>query len=222
MTERAQTFVFADLAGYTALTEAHGDEQAADTAADFCRAVRELMGDYGAEEVKTIGDALLLRVLDASQALHLCARLVGDYGARHQTLGVRVGMHTGAAVLRDGDWFGASVNLAARIADLARAGEVLLSAETKTYVEDALLPGALESRGRRRLKNVGEAVEIYALVAEPEAAGELPIDPVCRMAVDPELAEERLVHGGTEHHFCSAACATAFREKPQRYTATSH
>jgi class 3 adenylate cyclase/YHS domain-containing protein len=212
-----QTFVFADLAGYSALTEAHGDERAADAAAEFCAAVRVLMEDYGGEEVKTIGDALLLRVPDAPQAVHLAARLVGDYGARHHSLGVRIGMHTGVAVCRDGDWFGAAVNLASRIADQAHAGEVLMSAATWAQAGDAALPGQLRPRGRRRLKNLIEPVELFALVPEDITERQLPIDPVCRMAVDPVLAADRAVYHGIEYHFCSIGCAEAFRAAPQRY-----
>ena len=52
-----QTFLFADLARFTAMTEARGDARAADTAAGFCPAVHEVVPDYGAEEVKTIGDS---------------------------------------------------------------------------------------------------------------------------------------------------------------------
>lgn len=213
----AATFVFADLAGYTALTEAHGDEHAADTAAEFCRAVRTLMEDYRAQEVKTIGDALLLRVPEPDQAVHLAARLVGDYGVRHRSLGIRIGMHTGVAVCRDGDWFGAAVNLASRIADVAAAGEVLLSQATRTAVGDAILPGQLRSRGRRHMKNVGEPVELFALVSEELDQQRLPVDPVCRMAIDPALVEHRAVHSGIEYQFCSQGCAEAFAHAPGRY-----
>ncbi len=101
----AATFVFADLAGYTALTEAHGDEHAADVAEAFCERMRALLSDYDAQEVKTIGDALLVRVPDAAQAIHPAARLVSDSGVKDRSLGVRVGMHTGTAVQRGEDWF---------------------------------------------------------------------------------------------------------------------
>jgi class 3 adenylate cyclase/YHS domain-containing protein len=211
------TFVFADLAGYTALTEAHGDERAADTAAEFCRAVRAVLGDYHAEEIKTIGDALLLRVPNAGDAVHLAARIVADHGARHQSLSVRVGMHTGVAVCRDGDWFGAAVNLAARVSDLAHAGEMVLTAATREEAEAALAPGQLQPRGRRRLKNVTDPVELYALVPETDAADRLPVDPVCRMAVDPQRAERLTVYRGVEYHFCSEGCADAFDSSPSRY-----
>lgn len=94
------TFLFADLAGYTALTEAHGDEHAAHEAAAFCDAVRELLDDYDGEEVKAIGDALLLRVAEPVEALRLAARIVCELGERDRSLGVRIGMHTGTAVRR--------------------------------------------------------------------------------------------------------------------------
>lgn len=61
-----QTFLFADLAGFTALTEAHGDEHAADLAAEFCHTVRELLPERG-ELVKMIGDAAMVRSDDAAQ-----------------------------------------------------------------------------------------------------------------------------------------------------------
>jgi class 3 adenylate cyclase len=63
------TFVFADIAGFTALTEAHGDEQAAILVADFCDAVRAELPAFGGAQIKTIGDALMLRVEAPRQAL---------------------------------------------------------------------------------------------------------------------------------------------------------
>ena len=216
LTETA-TFVFADLAGYSALTDSMGDEHAADMAADFCRSVRALLDDYGAQEIKAIGDALLLRVPDAAQAVHLAARVTGDYGARHRSVAVRVGMHTGSAVHRDGDWFGAAVNIASRIADIAHSGEVLMSRATLDAAGDALSPGQIRSRGRRHLKNVVEPVELFILQREGADERALPIDPVCRMAVEPDLAADRTVYRGVEYHFCSATCAAAFQTAPERY-----
>ena len=60
--ERLATFMFADIAGFTALTEAHGDDHAADLVADFCDAVRGVLPEYDARAVKSIGDAMMLRV----------------------------------------------------------------------------------------------------------------------------------------------------------------
>ena len=128
----AQTFLFADLSGFTALTDAHGDEQAADLVGGFCVAVRQLLAEHQACEVKTSGDALMLRTADAAAAIRLGLGIVQDVGAQHGFPLVRVGMHTGSAVERDGDWFGTTVNLAARVSAAAAGGEALLTAATRT------------------------------------------------------------------------------------------
>jgi adenylate cyclase len=217
--ENRQTFVFADLAGYTALTEAHGDERAADVAASFCGEVRALLDDYDAHEVKSIGDALMLYSADAREALHMAARIAGEFGSRHHSLGVRVGMHTGTAVERDGDWFGGAVNLAARVAAAAGPGEVLLTSATAEAARAEQGELELTPRGRQRFHNVSEPVEVFALAASGTAAsGPLPIDPVCRMAVDPERARRRMVHRGAEYYFCSEQCAAAFSKAPDTYS----
>jgi adenylate cyclase len=79
-----------------------------------------------------------------------------------------------------------------------------------------VLPGQLRSHGRRQLKNVRDPVELFSLVTESDEL-RLPIDPVCRMAVDPASAPERDMHRGVEYHFCSSPCAQAFRVAPERY-----
>jgi len=211
------TFLFADLAGFTALTEAMGDEEAADVAAEFSTSVRELLGDHHAQEVKTIGDALMLHARDPARAVELGLRIVEDVGSRHYFPVVRVGMHTGAAVERTGDWFGAAVNLAARVSAAASGSEVLLTAATR-QASGTLTGIALHARGRRSFRNVAEPVEIYAAArtgAETDVG--LPIDPVCRMAVDPNHGAGQLVHDGVEYHFCSLACANAFSGNPAHY-----
>jgi adenylate cyclase len=214
-----QTFVFADLSGFTALTEAHGDEQAADLVGGFGGAVRQLLAAHQAQEVKTIGDALMLRTGDAAAAIRLGLCIVQDVGAQHGFPLVRVGMHTGSAVERDGDWFGATVNLAARVSAAAAGGEVLLTGATRDACGD--VEGVeLGERGRRAFRNVGEPVPVYAAVRQGEhSSSGLPIDPVCRMAVDPWHGAGRLTHQGVEYCFCSLGCAGAFAQHPSRYTA---
>jgi class 3 adenylate cyclase/YHS domain-containing protein len=211
-----QTFVFADLAGYSALTEAHGDEHAADVVAGFCAAVRALLGAYDAHEIKALGDALLIRVPDAGNAIRLAARVVTE-AAGHGALGVRVGMHTGTAVLRDGDWYGAAINLTARVAEAARSGEILMTAATREAAGDALPTRQTHRRSPRAFRNISEPVEVAALVLGDPAAPSLPVDPVCRMAIDPARCADRLLEGGVEYHFCSSTCREAFARHPDRY-----
>jgi adenylate cyclase len=216
--ESVHTFLLADLVGYSALTEAMGDEQAADVAADFSQSVRALLTEYEAEEIKAIGDALLLRFPTAGPAVHLAARLKSEFGTRHGSLAVRVGVHTGSAVHRDGDWFGSAVNIAARVAEQAQPGEVLMTPATVGAAGDALLPGQVRSRGKRALKNMADPVELFALATDATTADRrLPIDPVCRMAVDPHRGAPRYAYRASEYHFCSETCRDAFVRDPERY-----
>jgi adenylate cyclase len=215
--QTAQTFLFADLAGYTALTEVHGDEEAAKLVADYCASIRALLPDHGAEEIKTIGDALLIYVPQAGDAVRFGLRVAHEVGAQHGFPAVRVGMHHGTAIEREGDYFGRTVNIAARVSALAGAGEVLV---TGAVVEAA---GSVESvrfidRGRHPLKGIEEPVNVYLASAGAEETPEgLPIDPVCRMGVDPERAVGVLVHEGTRYYFCSMHCAKRFAEQPDRF-----
>lgn len=211
------TFMFADIAGFTALTEAHGDEQAATLAGDFCDAVRGELSGFGGTEIKTIGDALMLRIDDPRQAVLLGLRIAHDVLIGHGAPSIRVGMHHGPAIERDGDYIGASVNLAARVSAAASGGEVLLSAETAARAPE--IEGVLyESRGRQTLRNVRDPVELVAAVRQGHASGRgLAIDPVCRMAVDPDHAAGRLSYQATTYFFCTLSCAGAFARHPERF-----
>jgi class 3 adenylate cyclase/YHS domain-containing protein len=222
------TFLFADLSGFTALTEIHGDEEAADLAAGFFADARALLAEHDAHEVKSLGDALMIRCDTVGGAIGLGLRLVEEVGARHGFPSVRVGLHTGPAVERDGDWFGATVNVAARVSGAASAGEVLLTAASAAAAGapeggdvGAIPPHRsviLHPRGRRSLRNVAEPVELYQASCETSRmSDDLPVDPVCRMAVDPEHSAGSLTHDGVRYHFCSLNCARKFAESPERF-----
>jgi adenylate cyclase len=213
----AATFLFADIAGFTALTEVHGDEEAARVVAVFSEAVSRELPTFGATHVKTIGDALMLRIPDPAQAVQLGLRIALDVMRGHRAPAVRVGLHHGPAVERDNDYFGAAVNLAARVSSAATGGEVLLTRETAVLAPD-LEDVEYESRGPTPLRNVSEPVELVAAL-RPCASTEqrLAIDPVCRIGVDPRHAAGRLVIDDTVYYFCSLACAGTFARHPERY-----
>jgi adenylate cyclase len=218
VTNSEHTFLFADLAGFTALTEAHGDEEAAALAERFCGAVADLVDDYRAEQIKTIGDAVMVRASDAAEAVSLGLRLVRDVGEGHGALSIRVGMHTGPAIEREGDWFGTTVNTAARVSGAAGGGEVLLTEATRDAAGevDAVV---FEERGEREFKNLSEPIALYAATPRARAdEGPLPTDPVCRMAVSPERAVGHLTFEGREYHFCSLECVAVFAAAPERHT----
>ena len=211
------TFVFADIAGFTALTEAHGDEEAVAIVDEFTEVVCRDLPAIRGEHVKTIGDALMLRIPEPGDAILLGLEVSQRTLRDHRSVPVRVGLHHGPAVERNGDYFGAAVNLAARVSSIAGGGEVLVSGSTAALVPD--LEGVVyESRGRQELRNVSEPVELFAVLRVDSTTERLPIDPVCRMAVDPDRAPGRLMHQGTAHFFCSLSCAGQFASKPERFS----
>ena len=218
MSTVSATFLFADIAGFTALTEAHGDEQAAELVSEFCAAVRQELPASGGTQVKTIGDALMLSIPDPLAAVLLGLRITTELMLGHGAPAVRVGLHHGRAVERFGDYFGAAVNLAARVSGEAKGGEVLLTASTAALAPEP--EGILyDPRGRRELRNVREPVELFAAVrTSGPRSGDLPRDPVCRMAVDPDRSAGRLVYEQTTYFFCSLACAGEFARQPERFS----
>jgi class 3 adenylate cyclase/YHS domain-containing protein len=218
MTDSAATFAFADIAGFTALTEAHGDTEALAFIDGFAKAVNRELPAVGGQLIKTIGDALMLRIPDPADAILLGLRITSEMMREHGVPAVRVGLHHGPAVERDGDYFGAAVNLAARVSALASGGEVLVSGSTAALVPT--VQGVFyESRGRHELRNITEPVEIFAAVRIGETDdGQLAIDPVCRMAVEPDRAAGRLTHHDAVYFFCSLTCAGEFARQPDRYS----
>jgi class 3 adenylate cyclase/YHS domain-containing protein len=217
VTDTAATFVFADIAGFTALTEAHGDEAAMELIAAFSDAVNCRLPQVAGEHVKTIGDALMLRIPHPAEAIQIGLWITHDAMREHGSPAVRVGLHHGPAIERDGDYFGASVNLAARVSSAAAGGEVLVTGKTAALAPD--LDGVIfESRGRKSLRNVSEPVDLFSVVRVGESLGSLPVDPVCQMVVDPERAPGQLRHDGTAYFFCSLTCAGTFAQNPERFT----
>jgi class 3 adenylate cyclase len=130
MAAGTQTFLFTDLVGFTALTAERGDDHAADVALEFCVRARSVARRRRAEVVKTLGDGVMLRCSDARDAVLAGLDLVEGLARVPGFPAVRVGMHTGPAVQREGDWYGATVNVASRLCTAAAGGEVLVSVAT--------------------------------------------------------------------------------------------
>jgi adenylate cyclase len=220
MTARAQsaTFVFADIAGYTALTEAHGDADAADLAATFCGQISQIARGSGGEVIKTIGDAVMVRHSDPAEAVALGLIAAHEVIAGHGFPAVRVGMHHGPAIARAGDWFGATVNLAARVAAAASGGEVLVTAAVRERAGE-LAGVEFESRGEHRMRNVAGPVPLFAAVRDERRSEIRHLDPVCRMLVEEGREAGSFRYADTLYRFCSLDCARRFLHEPDAYTA---
>jgi class 3 adenylate cyclase len=156
--DRAWTMAFMDLSGYTALTEEHGDEAAADLATALASIVQRTAQRHAGEAMKFLGDGVMFRFRDPASAVRGALEVV------QATVPVglppaHVGMHTGALIERDGDVFGRTVNLASRISGKAGPGEVLVTREIVDAAGDGSL--AFEPLGGVELKGVADPVPLF-------------------------------------------------------------
>jgi adenylate cyclase len=157
--ERPPAVCFLDITGYTRLTEERGDEAAADLAARLARLVRRSSQEHGGTPVKWLGDGVMFYFREPADAVLAAVELVEVVG-RHGLPPAHVGVHAGPVVFQEGDYFGRTVNLAARIAAYARPGEVLVSRE----VVDAAEGGSVtfSEVGPVELKGVSGMLRLYA------------------------------------------------------------
>jgi adenylate cyclase len=148
------TIAFADLAGYTRLTEQTGDAASADVVERFLTAVQDSLPP-DARVLKTIGDAAMVVGPDPCE---LAQWAVAFQDRRRERPLPRIGMHHGPALYRDGDYFGRAVNLAARVGARAAGGEVLV---TRPVMEAAGAQLAFVPIGEVHLKGFDAGTELF-------------------------------------------------------------
>ena len=141
----SMAFCFVDLTGFTRFTEEEGDEEALDMIERFVDTVEATL-PAEATIVKTIGDEVMVVSPDPATLTEWAVGFLTLFQERPQP---RVGLHHGAAVFRDGDYFGGDVNLAHRVVTRALGGEVLV---TEALVE------AIRESDFLRFDPIGEVV----------------------------------------------------------------
>jgi adenylate cyclase len=166
-TVREAAFLFADIVGFTAFTEQHGDERAAELAWRLRLGVERQLG-HDAHVVKTLGDAVMVRIAEPAEAAAAGLRIVAHALGAPGDPPVRVGIHHGAAVECDGDFFGVAVNVAARVAALAGPGEVLVTGAVASAASGRGVQ--IAPLGERSLRNVARPVAMHAVQAAPPLA----------------------------------------------------
>jgi len=149
---------FLDLTGYTRLTEERGDEAAAELAGRLARLVQRTSAQYGGKPVKWLGDGVMFYFREPGRGVLAALEMV-EGAAEADLPPAHVGLHAGPVLFQEGDYFGRTVNLAARIADYARQGEVVVSQEV---VDASGADGvSFTAIGPVELKGVSTAVTLH-------------------------------------------------------------
>ena len=124
--ERLPAICFLDITGYTRLTQERGDDAAAELAATVHRLVQRSSVQHGGKPIKWLGDGVMFYFSDPGPGVRAALEMVDELAAAGLPP-AHVGLHAGPVLFQEGDYFGQTVNVTARIADYARPGEVLVS-----------------------------------------------------------------------------------------------
>jgi predicted ATPase/DNA-binding SARP family transcriptional activator len=177
--EGTLTFLLTDVAGSTPLWEEHPQAMAAALARHDALAAT-IVAEHAGTLVKHRGeeDSLFAVFPGAADGVAAALALQRALGAERWpeaiSLQVRMALHTGDAVVRDGDYVGATVNRCARLRAIAHGGQVLLSRATQELVRDQLPEGAsLRDLGECRLKDLARPEQVCQLL-HPDLPGDFP------------------------------------------------
>jgi adenylate cyclase len=155
--DRLPAICFLDVTGFTRLTQERGDDAAADLATTVARLVQRSSVQHGGKPIKWLGDGVMFYFRDPGLGVRAALEMVGGLAAAGLPP-AHVGLHAGAVLFQEGDYFGQTVNLSARIADYARQGEVLV---TQAVVDASRDKGiAFADIGPVELKGVSGTVHL--------------------------------------------------------------
>jgi adenylate cyclase len=158
------TMCFLDLTGYTRLTEEQGDAAAAELAASLSLVVQGAAVAGGGLAVKWLGDGVMFHFAGAGPAVRSALEMV-EATPRAGLPPAHVGLHTGPVVLQDGDYYGRTVNVAARVAGVAGPGQVLVTDEVVDHAAEPDL--RFEPVGEFSLKGLATPVSLHQAMRVP-------------------------------------------------------
>jgi adenylate cyclase len=210
------TFCFVDIAGYTALTDTHGELAAADLVDNFAELIRTSVEPLGHLQ-SLIGDCAFLVFSDPRVAIAALSALYELIADRQNFPIVRAGLHHGSALVRGDRHFGSTVNIAARVAAQATGGQILCTKNIAEILGRAGISDVeIEHLGAASFRNLPEPMDLYEIVLSGSPR-QYAIDPVCKMQVDKRHATGDLQFNGKKYWFCSLSCVERFAKQPSSY-----
>jgi adenylate cyclase len=187
---RLAAVVFTDMVGYSSISQ-HDEALALRLLDEHSALVRATRDRHGGREVKTIGDAFLLEFPSALQAVRFAADTQEEFRKFNaaakdgQNVSVRIGIHVGDVVSRDGDLLGDAVNIASRIVEVAEGGGICVSSQVYEQVRNKT-QYTMEKMPPMQLKNIDVELDLYKVVLPWESVSGVSVaSPANRIAVMP-------------------------------------
>src|SRR5437667_9209361 len=160
--------MFTDMVGYSALAQ-RDDKVALELLEEHRRLLREIFPRFHGTEIKTIGDAFLVEFGSALEAAQCAIEIQRTLAKRNhdvtsdRRIELKIGIHIGDVVHRDGDVYGDGVNIASRIEQLAGAGGICVSMDVERQIRNAL-EARFEKFGSAELKNIKLPMDLFRIV----------------------------------------------------------
>lgn len=213
--EKDVAIFMADLTGYTAMTDVHGGASAAKIVHKYMQLVgKSVCGTT--QVVQRIGDQVVM-ISDEPYDIAMTALQLNAYTLEeHHFLSIHAGIHYGSIFQEDGNLFGSTINIAARIMNLANRGQILCSASFVNKMPTNQPALSFMPFGKHKLKNVIHELEIFELNNTVESTL-FYMDPVCRMHINPEKTVHTYTFQDQTFHFCSSQCLELFKTSPETF-----
>ena len=194
---RLAALMFADIVGYSAMAE-QDEGRALRLLDEHRRVLLPVLEQHSGREVKSMADGFLAQFDSAVQAATCALQIQSELARRNakvvpeERISLRIGLHVGDVVVKEGDVLGQEVNLASRLEQLAEPGGICVSEDFARQIRRKV-PASFQSIGTPRLKNIREPVEVFRMVAGPGAVATVPPEarslavlPFVNMSSDPE------------------------------------
>src|SRR6201997_3128894 len=169
--------MFTDMVGYSALAQ-RDDKVALELLEEHRRLLREIFPRFHGTEIKTIGDAFLVEFGSALEAAQCAIEIQRTLAKRNhdvtsdRRIELKIGIHIGDVMHRDGDVYGDGVNIASRIEQLAGAGGICVSMDVERQIRNAL-ETRFEKLAPTELKNISVPLDLFRIVLPWERKAEI-------------------------------------------------
>lgn len=193
------TIIFADVCRSTQLFEQYGDVKAREIISTCLSALSQIVRKYGGETIKTIGDEVMCTLPTADAGVHAACdmqrRVTSDLTLTRYNISIRIGLHFGSVLCENNDVFGDAVNVAARMAGLAKGQQIVTTQSTAQKV-DASAEIDVRSLGKTRVKGKLMPIEIVDVLWQEDTSNVTTVSAALKIDDMPVRAKVAMRYGG--------------------------